>query len=78
MFWHFAHSICCLFPHPALPNKLAKTYQEEIAKPQEEQSDLPKLKEKLVPVYKKVQIHKTNFSLVFLLKTLLKDDLQYG
>ena len=37
-----------------------------------------KVKEKLVPVYKKVQIHKSNISLSFSLNDLVRDNPQYG
>lgn len=37
-----------------------------------------KVKEKLVPVYKKVQIHKSNISLSFSLNDLVRENPQYG
>lgn len=37
-----------------------------------------KVKEKLVPVYKKVQIHKSNISLCFSLSDLVRENPQYG
>ena len=49
-----------------------------VSKYQEDPSAFSKVKEKLVPVYKKVQIHKNHFSLVFLLHELLKGNPQYG
>lgn len=57
---------------------LATRYKEELAKPQDEQSNLTKLKEKLIPVYKKVQIHKTDFYLAFSLKKILQENSQFG
>lgn len=53
-------------------------FEELVSKYQEDPSAFSKVKEKLVPVYKKVQIHKNHFSLVFLLHELLKGNPQYG
>lgn len=53
-------------------------FEELVSKYQEDPSAFSKVKEKLVPVYKKVQIHKTHFSLVFSLHELLEGNPQYG
>ncbi len=53
-------------------------FDEVIEKYQEDPSAFSKLKEKLVPVYKKVQIHRSDFTLTFNLHELLRDNPQYG
>ena len=53
-------------------------FEEIINKYQENPFAFSKVKEKLVPVYKKVQIHESNFSLVFSLSELLNSNSQYG
>lgn len=53
-------------------------FEELVSKYQEDPSAFSKVKEKLVPVYKKVQIHKNHFSLVFSLHELLEGNPQYG
>ena len=52
-------------------------FEELVSKYQEDPSAFSKVKEKLVPVYKKVQIHKNHFSLVFSLHELLEGNPQY-
>lgn len=63
-------------------NKLFETrfsdFDELMSKYQENPSDFSRVKEKLVPVYKKVKINKNNFALVFPLSKLLGDNCQYG
>ena len=53
-------------------------FDEVIEKYREDPSAFSKLKEKLVPVYKKVQIHRSDFTLTFNLNKLLRDNPQYG
>lgn len=54
------------------------SFDEIIEQYKEEPSAFTKLKEKLVPVYKKVQIHHSDFTLTFSLYELLRDNPQYG
>lgn len=53
-------------------------FDELAAKFQEDPSAFSKVKEKPVPVYKKVQLHKSNFTLAFSLNELLQGNPQYG
>lgn len=53
-------------------------FEEIASKYEENPDDFKTLKEKLVPVYKKVQIHHSDFTLQFSLKDILKDNIQYG
>lgn len=53
-------------------------FDEIISKYKEDPIAFSKLKEKLIPVYKKVQLHKDNFSVTFTLSELLHDNSQYG
>jgi len=53
-------------------------FEELMTTYQEDPSAFLKVKEKLVPVYKKVQIHKSDFTLVFSLSELLQGNPQYG
>ncbi|MCD7751832.1 MAG: hypothetical protein LUI10_08880, partial [Lachnospiraceae bacterium] len=54
------------------------TFDELAARFQATPADFSKVREKLVPVYKKVQLHKNGFSLLFDLNNLLEDHPQYG
>lgn len=53
-------------------------FDEMIARYKEEPTVFSKVKEKLVPVYKKVQLHRSDFTLTFVLGELVKDNPQYG
>lgn len=53
-------------------------FDEIIERYKEDPSSFTKVKEKLVPVYKKVQLHRSNFTLTFTLCELLRDNPQYG
>lgn len=53
-------------------------FEELISKYKEDPTSLSKIKEKLVPVYKKVQLHCNDYALVFGLAELLKDNPQFG
>lgn len=53
-------------------------FDEVIEQYREDPSAFSKLKEKLVPVYKKMQIHRSDFTLIFNLHDLLRDNPQYG
>lgn len=53
-------------------------FDEIIERYKEDPSAFTKVKEKLVPVYKKVQLHRSDFTLTFTLSELLRDNPQYG
>lgn len=53
-------------------------FDEIIERYKEDPSAFTKVKEKLVPVYKKVQLHHRDFTLTFTLSELLRDNPQYG
>jgi len=53
-------------------------FDEIIERYKEDPSAFTKVKEKLVPVYKKVQLHRSDFTLTFALSELLRDNPQYG
>lgn len=53
-------------------------FDELITRYKEDPSAFSKVKEKLIPVYKKVQLHRSDFTLIFDLGELLKDNPQYG
>lgn len=53
-------------------------FEEIIANYKEDSSAFVKVKEKLIPVYKKVQLHRSDFTLTFALNKLLSDNRQYG
>lgn len=53
-------------------------FDELVSKYKEDPSAFSKVKEKLIPVYKKVQLHKDRFALTFSLDELLQNDPQYG
>lgn len=53
-------------------------FDEIIARYKEDPTVFSKVKEKLVPVYKKVQLHRSDFTLTFVLGELVKDNPQYG
>lgn len=53
-------------------------FDEIIARYKEEPSAFSKVKEKLIPVYKKVQLHRSDFTLTFALGKLVRENSQYG
>ena len=53
-------------------------FEELIARYKEDPSAFLKVKEKLVPVYKKVQLHRSDFTLTFALGDLIRENPQYG
>ena len=53
-------------------------YDELVSKYKEDFSAFSKVKKKLIPVYKKVQLHKNCFTLTFPLDELLQNNPQYG
>ena len=53
-------------------------FDEIIERYKEDPSAFTKVKEKLVPVYKKVQLHRSDFTLTFALSELLRDNPQYS
>lgn len=53
-------------------------FEEVIAKYKEDPLAFTKVKDKLVPVYKKVQLHSSDFTLTFSLSDLLRENFQYG
>ena len=55
-----------------------KDFDELMTKYQENPAIFSKTTIKLIPVYKKVQIHKSNFALVFSLNKLFQDNQQYA
>lgn len=55
-----------------------KNFDELMTKYQENPAIFSKTTIKLIPVYKKVQIHKSNFALVFSLNKLFQDNQQYA
>lgn len=53
-------------------------FDEIIVRYKEDPSAFTKVKEKIVPVYKKVQLHHSDFILTFALNNLMCDNQQYG
>lgn len=53
-------------------------FDEIIERYKEDPSAFTKVKEKLIPIYKKVQLHRSDFTLTFALSELLRDNPQYG
>lgn len=53
-------------------------FDEIIERYKEDPSAFTKVKEKLVPVYKKEQLHRSDFTLTFALSELLRDNPQHG
>ena len=53
-------------------------FDELITQYNEDPVAFSKVKEKLIPVYKKVQLHRSDFTLAFTLGELVKDNPQYG